>query len=1035
MKPFYRHRQALLIVAAVSAVIAAGCVKKVTAPAEGAADGVAAEDGCAAADILFESTDPAGALSFTDSRDCQKYRAVKIGGDIWMARNLNYEADDSWCSGDADSNCVKFGRLYDWDVAQTVCPAGWHLPGAEEWDSLVVAAGGKRGAEKEGEHGWDRWVAADKKLKAKYGWKTYKGKDGSLGGPGTDDFGFSALAGGERYGGGDYMEPGESGTWWTSKENNGSSAYRMEMLSDFSFVGTSFKEEGFSVRCVSDDGVIVKAGERGSFTLTLTAGSGGALTASPRKDSYAAGEKVTLTATPENGHAFAGWTGGRAADSADLVTVITVLSDTAVSAKFRRIDYGALTDVRDGKEYKTVKIGSRTWMAENLDYKPAEGVSSCLGEDAGNCEKYGRLYDWDAAQDVCPAGWQLPSFDDWNSLAVHAGSADIVGKKLKAASGWTGDGGYRGKGTDDYGFSALPGGGEPKRFENYNIFGAWWTTTKMYGDVVNARLTLHQDRLSGLATEKSDRYSVRCIMDEGGTLTLNALEGGTVSSSPRKTSFKAGETAAITATPKSGYVFSHWSGGKAADPTAAVTTVAVRSNMEITAHFRAAPGASGTLADKRDGQKYRTTQIGNQVWTAQNLNYKTGNSWCYNDSDSYCKTYGRLYDWNAAKTACPAGWHLPSSAEWDVLTKAAGGKKRSDNDDDNNNAYAENTLKAKTGWKAKTDWNRDNHYNKDGNSTDDYGFSALPGGGRLAHDDDNPFKDAGGNGVWWTATEAEDNDNAYVRGINGYTDELIDFDTDKDNGFSARCVMDGVNKPASAQKAKRAASKGGKPEIEMVFVKGGTFKMGYPDGEDRDLRYASPLHNVTLGDFYIGKYEITQKQWMAVMDGNPSGGAEGDDYPVNNISWYDMQEFIERLNAATGKNYRLPTEAEWEYAARGGANGKGYKYSGGDNPDDVAWHEGNSGGETHPVGTKAPNELGLYDMTGNVWESVGDWMRDYGPGDQTNPTSPQEGTVRVGRGCYWGGRACRVYDRGYYPPGGSSYDTGFRLVLPPYDNK
>jgi uncharacterized protein (TIGR02145 family)/uncharacterized repeat protein (TIGR02543 family) len=1026
MTLFNRYKQTPLFAAAVLTVIAiitAGCARKVTAPTAGTGD---AADGCGAADIIFESTDSAGALSltFTDSRDCQKYRAVKIGRDVWMAQNLNYETDNSWCSGDDESNCVKFGRLYDWDAAQTVCPDGWHLSTVAEWDSLMLTAGGKRGTDDESDSEWESWTAADKKLKAKTGWKIRTGKESI----GTDSYGFSAIPGGERYGNGKYSEPGAMSVWWTSKENNGGSAYRMEMQSDFSYIGTNFKEQGFAVRCVSDDGVIVKAGERGSFSLTLKAGDGGALSPTPRKDAYLAGEKVTLAAVPQNGYVFAGWTGGRAADSAFLTTVITVISDTTVAAKFRRIDYGSLADERDGKTYRTVKIGRRTWMAENLNYESEDGGSSCLNGNAGNCERYGRLYDWNAAQEVCPAGWRLPSLNDWDALASQAGGDDVAGIKLKAASDWVGDGGYRGKGNDYYGFSALPGSGKPSRCENENLFGAWWTATTMSCGAVNVRLMYHQDNLSGHAGSESNMYSVRCVMDEGGTLTLTALEGGTVSSNPRKTSFKAGETATITATPKSGYVFSRWTGGKVADPTAAVTSVVVRADMNLVARFRTAPGVSGTLADKRDGQKYKTAQIGNQVWMAQNLNYKTENSRCYNDSASYCKQYGRLYDWKTAKTACPAGWHLPSRAEWDTLTTAVVDKNYYLHEDDDK-GDAGKALKAKTGWNLKND------YDKDGNGTDDYGFAALPGGNRRAADEsgENFFEDAGRAGAWWTATEADDEDYAYSRSITFNRVKFLDSDFYKEDGLSVRCVMDGGNKPVATQKAKRPgpAPKGGKPEIEMVFVKGGTFKMGCTDNNKKNCPPKDPLHNVTLGDFYIGKYEITQKQWTQVMGDNPSGGALGDDYPVNNIGWDDIEEFIERLNATTGKKYRLPTEAEWEYAARGGANGKGYKYSGSDNPDDVAWHIGNSGGEPHPVGSKAPNEIGIYDMTGNLWELLSDWMGDYSPGDETNPTGPATGQVRASRGCYWGYTPCPVYDRGYSPHGESSNNTGFRLVLLP----
>ncbi|GBU22573.1 hypothetical protein R80B4_02483 [Fibrobacteres bacterium R8-0-B4] len=253
-----------------------------------------------------------------------------------------------------------------------------------------------------------------------------------------------------------------------------------------------------------------------------------------------------------------------------------------------------------------------------------------------------------------------------------------------------------------------------------------------------------------------------------------------------------------------------------------------------------------------------------------------------------------------------------------------------------------------------------------------------------------------------------------------------------DYGLSIRCVADGRDKQASAPKAKRAVPAGGKPEIEMVLVKGGTFKMGGGDAVWKKRQPTDTAHNVTLSDFYIGKYPVTQKQWSAVMGNNPSAGPVGDDYPVNNVSWEDIDEFIERLNAATGKKYRLPTEAQWEYAARGGAVGKGYKYSGSDNPDDVAWHDENSGGEAHPVGAKAPNELGIYDMTGNVWELLSDWWRGgYGSGDQTDPAGPKTGVARAGRGCSWSRKPCQVYDRGFSPPGESSYDSGFRLALLP----
>ena len=221
--------------------------------------------------------------------------------------------------------------------------------------------------------------------------------------------------------------------------------------------------------------------------------------------------------------------------------------------------------------------------------------------------------------------------------------------------------------------------------------------------------------------------------------------------------------------------------------------------------------------------------------------------------------------------------------------------------------------------------------------------------------------------------------------------------------------------------------------IEMVFVEGGTFQMGATSeqGSDADGD-EKPVHSVTVSDFYIGKYEVTQAQWKAVMGNNPSY-FKGDNLPVENVSWNDVQEFIKKLNQLTGKRYRLPTEAEREYAARGGMKRKGYKYAGSNNIGGVAWYANNSSSQTHPVGQKQPNELGLFDMSGNVWEWCQDNYGNYNSSSQTNPTGPAGGPLRVLRGGGWFHCAgyCRVSDRhGNYPFYRGS-DSGFRLVLLP----
>ena len=225
--------------------------------------------------------------------------------------------------------------------------------------------------------------------------------------------------------------------------------------------------------------------------------------------------------------------------------------------------------------------------------------------------------------------------------------------------------------------------------------------------------------------------------------------------------------------------------------------------------------------------------------------------------------------------------------------------------------------------------------------------------------------------------------------------------------------------------------------IDMIRVEAGTFTMGataeMKDPSDKE----KPTHRVTLTkDYYIGKYEVTQALWKAVMGNNPSM-FKGDNLPVEQVSWKDCQKFLSKLNRITGKTFRLPTEAEWEYAARGGNKSRGYQYSGSNNLSDVAWYSGNSDSgnseyeyETHAVGTKQPNELGIYDMSGNVREWCQDWYGKYNSSSQVNPTGANSGSYRVGRGGSWSCTAgnCRSSYRDDYAPG-YGYNLGLRLVL------
>ena len=211
----------------------------------------------------------------------------------------------------------------------------------------------------------------------------------------------------------------------------------------------------------------------------------------------------------------------------------------------------------------------------------------------------------------------------------------------------------------------------------------------------------------------------------------------------------------------------------------------------------------------------------------------------------------------------------------------------------------------------------------------------------------------------------------------------------------------------------------------MVYVSGGTFIMGGDDSSDQ-----MPTHSVTLSSYYICKYEVTQALWRAVMGSNPSN-FKGNNLPVEKVSWYDCQTFIKRLNSYTGRNFRLPTEAEWEFAARGGNYSHHYKCSGSNHIHDAAWYIDNSSKRPHPVGTKHPNELGLYDMSGNVCEWCSDWYGSYSSYSQTNPTGPNSGSSRVHRGGSWRYKAryCRTPERSSNTPDYCVNYIGLRLVL------
>lgn len=229
--------------------------------------------------------------------------------------------------------------------------------------------------------------------------------------------------------------------------------------------------------------------------------------------------------------------------------------------------------------------------------------------------------------------------------------------------------------------------------------------------------------------------------------------------------------------------------------------------------------------------------------------------------------------------------------------------------------------------------------------------------------------------------------------------------------------------------------------MELVWVEGGTFTMGSNDARGVDKRYEStrPEHTVGVGGCYMGRYEVTQGQWRAVMGENPSHFTGNDSLPVEQVTWADAQRFVTLLSQLTGFLFRLPTEAEWEYAARGGNRVDGQPYAGCDRNHlpEYAWFCVNSEGHTHPVGRLRPNALGLYDMGGNVAEWCSDWMAPYMEAAQKDPRGPKEGDSRVLRGGHYNSTSpgCAVFDRGWYVPTGKTEYYGLRVAMEPGEDE
>ncbi len=682
----------------------------VTLAACGASRNEVKVDSCAAGGelCLAESTE-----MLVDPRDGQIYKTVKIGNQIWMAENLNYETTrirkgyvycgedcdfvavmgTSFCYDDHFSNCAKYGRLYMWNAAKDACPEGWHLPDTTEWKTLFATVGGMS--------------VAGNVLKSTYDW--------SYGGQGTDKYVFSILPSGairlDEYLYGvpivnydkyrtdrnipyDFFAKNEYAAFWSSIEKNKDNAYSVTLSYYRDDVGLEgdYKGSGFSVRCVKNDQSFEQQNSSSSLKTVMK-----------NAESSSATSSSSVKFPPSN-----------------------VLE-------------GILTDKRDGRKYKTVTFSWQTWMAENLNYDILG--SYCFGDDSSKCEKYGRLYTWEAAMNACPAGSHLPRIGEWRSLFNDVGWPDdeivltpsgteivygvndssLVGKVLKSRSGWYGGG----NGTDDYGFSIRPAGfryGGNGVYSAEGIYSIFWSDTlfKNKKDAYAVNLSYYHDKFYWYKESKEMGLSVRCVLDERQV-------------------------------------------AKVVSPSDVV---------------------KGTLVDSRDGRKYNTVTIGTQTWMAENLNYATANSYCFNNDPDKCAAYGRFYTWAAAMDSagvfgvngegcgykstcnplwiypvqgvCPVGFHLPTTYEWKILFSAVGGK-----------ISAGKMLKSTMGWET--------------NGTDDYGFSAIPVG-RSSFESGFYFEDS--VAIFWSV---DDHGGTNSVSLDNDEDAHINRD-DARNRYSVRCV-------------------------------------------------------------------------------------------------------------------------------------------------------------------------------------------------------------------------------------------------------
>ena len=888
--------------------------------------------------------------SLTDSRDGQIYKIVKFGDQVWMAQNLNYKKDESYCRANDDSNCDKYGRLYTWSAALNACPAGWHLPTKSELQNLLDKW------KEDKQMGWaytTKLNLAGNALKSSDGW--FDGKNG------FDEIGFAALPGGFRFSDGTYSADGESAFFWSASEEN-DDAYGLSLYYyDKVDLDLDDKKVGMSVRCLKGEPAVVLSSsstpkantssssslkvERGSVTdsrdgrlyKTVTIGTqtwmaenlnfatansycyqnesrncdkyGRLYTWAAAVDSVsilrATGKecgfdrRCSLTypvqgACPVGWHlptkaewdtlkavvgeknvnslkSREGWINGNGTDDygfsalpagdkdfdgdflvgeaavfwsstetdvskawyqglkngfsdtysyenknrgfsvrcvkdgmgteSEIKNSVDVLSSSSVF-----VEHGSMTDDRDGQIYRTVKIGSQTWMAENLNYETAN--SSCEQDSLASCAELGRYYKWTATKNACPAGWHLPDSVEWKTLFATVGGDSVAGRVLhfvpKSKCERMGDlsecssGGIfsdfrsskkkRIQFADRFGFTVLYSvlkeyetpkkskeKSRPSRHSKRKYGGLgyanFWSSTDHSFVVLDS-----EDPVKWRKDEDTYEIPIRCILDS---------ESSVAKSKTVKTVRKK---------------------------KAAILGSATVSPLNV---------VKDSLVDARDGKIYKTVTIGKQTWMAENLNYKTTDSYCLGDSLENCARYGRLYKGNAANDACPGGWHLSTRADWEALFKSVGGP-----------LIAGFKLKDAQSW-----------FN-DRKGKDEYGFSILPGAKRNY---EGKYFKSGFDAFFWASEKRQNNlDKRYFKYDFvqfDYLTSVASFNSDDEReAHSVRCVMNDVETMESSSSKMSSSSSAKSSSSSSVVSPSSVIKGSMTDSRDNQT-----YQTVTVG--------------------------------------------------------------------------------------------------------------------------------------------------------------------------------------------